>query len=574
MTDDDHPKDDEDELSSDNDSSANEDSSTVDEIQDALDQNGGDPMVVLDHRQWPYLLAEWHISDDYDKMQNYQKVVNHINWRSVEMRRDAFNDQIQRLADEIRSSESRGIPGMTAKEFRGAFRWENTLDRRTVYYCHLWCKENAHIAFSNNQVFVYNGRVWVDDQGQVAQILQRLLGQDYGSHIKNEFIEGYVTVKDAYQVDWDEMGVSGPRCVVENGILDLVEGEIEREVRPDDYALMQFPVTWEGPDASCGIWVNEFLSRSVNDADLQKLQEFAGYCLHSHDYPYKKALMMLGDGNNGKGVFEDVITAVMGPNNVTNYGLQDLSGAEFGLQRLQNTAVNINSDIEDGKITHTSAVKKLTGRDRFKVEPKYETPFEIENAAKLMFAANRIPKVSNKDLAFYARWLFVEFPRRFTTRDDEYLDADPHITEKIIESELPGVLAWMVEGYQRLHDQQHFSEALSPEEVRDEWEHLAKPTVTFVRNFVKEGYPPGDGDPELDTRMTVSGLYDYYVKYMEATPVSPVSKGDLYREITRRNEADTETERRGPEEVVRVWDGVFIPHNKRQEIKELYTESL
>ena len=553
-------------------------SDVVDEMHDALDANDEDPMVLLDHREWPSTLAEWYDSDEFEKKKKYQKVFNHINWRSVEMRRDDFEDQIESVVAEIQDDEdSQSIHEMSPAEFYNEFAWNDMPDRQMAYFCHLWCKENAPIVFSNDQIFVYNGDIWVNEPRRVAKILQRLLRSHYGKHVKEEFLDGYVSVNDAYHVDWNEMGVSGPRCVVENGILNLIKGEIERETGPDDYALIRFPVRWEGMDAERDRWINEFLDRSVNDADLQKLQEFAGYCLHTHDYPYKKALMMLGDGNNGKGVFEDVITGVIGPDNVMNYGLRDLSGANFGLQRLQDTAVNINSDIEGNEITRTSAFKKLTGRDRFKVEPKYETPFEIENAAKLMFAANQIPDVDTDELAFYARWVFVEFPHRFTTRTgDGYFDADPHLADKIIETELPGVLAWMVEGSQDLYDQGHFTDEMEPEEVRTQWTHLSDPTVTFIRNFIEAGHPAERGDPQLDGRMTVPGLYQFYQKYMKTTPVSPVGKQKLGQYIKNRFDADTVAERRGPDndDVVRVWDGVFIPPEKREEIGDLHEESL
>jgi|GEM_PF-5802175 len=577
MTDDDRPND-EGESTSDNDGSTDESSSTVDEIQDALDENGGDPMVILNHREWPYIVADWYRASNFEGTNKYQNIVNYINWRSVEMRRDDFEDQIRNAVDELNDdddgdSESKDIWEMSADEFYRNYHWEDLSDRKMAYLCHWWCKYNADIAFSNDQVFVYDGDIWINEPKQIARILQRLLKSYYGKHVKEEFIDGYVAVKDPYDVDWEEMGIDGPRCVVENGILNLVSGEIEREAEPEDYAIVKFPVLWEGIDADREKWVNEFLARSVNDIDLQKLQEFAGYCLYTHDYPYKKALMMLGDGNNGKGLFEDVITAVIGPDNVMNYGLRDLSSGQFGLQRLQNTAVNINSDIEGNEISHTSTFKKLTGRDRFKVEPKNETPFEIENAAKLMFAANQIPDVDTGDLAFYSRWTFVEFPHRFTTRDDDgYLNADPHLAEKIIEDELSGVLAWMVKGFQRLHEQQHFSDEMKPEDVRQEWNHLSDPTVTFIRNFVEAGHPIRNGDPKLDGPMTVSSFYEYYKKYMQTTPVSPVSKQKLSRYIKNRFEAETVSDRR--DDVVRVWDGVFIPKDKREEVQELYAESL
>lgn len=68
---DDHPNDDEDEPSSDNDEPADENRSTVDEIRDALDGNDGDPMVILDHREWLYILAEWYDSDELEKSTKY-----------------------------------------------------------------------------------------------------------------------------------------------------------------------------------------------------------------------------------------------------------------------------------------------------------------------------------------------------------------------------------------------------------------------------------------------------------------------------------------------------------------------
>lgn len=243
----------------------------VEEMRDTLEANDEDPMILLDHREWPYILAEWYDSNEFEVTRKYQKVVNYVNWRSVEMRRDDFEDQIETAATEMDNDDSKDISEMSATEFQNHFTWKEMSDRRMAFFCHLWCKENAHIAFSNDQVFVYDGDIWVNEPKRVAQTLQRLLGSHYGKHVKEEFIDGYLAVNDAYHVDWDEMGISGPRCVVENGILNLVDGEIKREVNPEDYAIVKFPVTWEGMDADREKWTNEFLARSVNDGDLQKL---------------------------------------------------------------------------------------------------------------------------------------------------------------------------------------------------------------------------------------------------------------------------------------------------------------
>lgn len=72
-------------------------------------------------------------------------------------------------------------------------------------------------------------------------------------------------------------------------------------------------------------------------------------------------------------------------------------------------------------------------------------------------------------------------------------------------------------------------------------------------------------------------MYNLYEKYIETTPTAPKSKQKLSRYITTRYEgAETTASRkavRGDEDVdtVRVWDGVFVPKAKREEIRQRYT---
>ncbi|MDY6764485.1 MAG: hypothetical protein SV377_02175, partial [Halobacteria archaeon] len=198
-------------------------------------------------------------------------------------------------------------------------------------------------------------------------------------------------------------------------------------------------------------------------------------------------------------------------------------------------------------------------------------------STKLLFAANKVPKVEDATLAFYSRWVFVHFPNKFTThKGDGYLDADPSIHEDIIENELAGVLAWAVEGYQRLHEQEHFTGELEPEDVRETWYNYADTTATFVRNYISWGNPPLDG--KLDHRMRVDTVYDYYLKYIETTPTSPKTKQQLAAYVKNRYDgAETTTSRKAAnedEEVVRVWDGVHIGEEDRDEISERYADSL
>jgi len=513
--------------------------------------------------------SEWEEFKDYfandDSKANQNKVVKAVN-KAVEI--------IE--AEETETIDDHDIPDLTTDEFHQAFEWDGMRDREMARKCHFWVKDNADIIFTNDRILAYNDGIWAEDEGKVALTLQQLLREYYGQNVAKEFKQGYLRAHPEYQVDWDEIGIRGSRVAVENGLLDLMQGEIVRPLEPGDYAIMRLPVEWQGMDTESPQW-DEFVNKSVAPEGRKTLQEFSGLLLHTNEYPFKKALMLLGGGDNGKGVYENVMTALLGKENVSHDDLTEMAGAQYGLQRLRHKTANINSDIDGGTIEETSMLKKLTGNDRVRVEPKYETPFGMENPAKLVFAANSVPEVKDAERAFYRRWLFVQFPHRFTTDpDDNYMDAIRGLDEQIIENELPGVLAWAVEGYQRLQEQGQFTNERSAEEIRQRWHKYSDTTATFVREYVEPGNPRRND--VLDHRMRVDTVYDLYQKYIETTPTAPKSKQKLSRYITTRYK-DTESTAsrkavRDDEDVdtVRVWDGVFVPKAKREEIRQRYTD--
>lgn len=558
---------------------------TADDVIEVLEEHDGDPKSLFDHREIPYILAEWLHNDDWQDTTKYQTVEDEIEWRRGDvMPKGRFTDTLENIWNEMVEEEEEqkesDISEMDPDEFYDAFYWDRMRDREIARKCHLWCKENAHIAFSNEQVFVYdeNEGIWVPGGRGIGRHLQKLLHEQYGQNVKREFIEGYVKEHPDYHIDWDEMGLGQGRCHVENGVLDLIEAEIVKEIEPEDHALFKFPVEWNGLDAERTEFADQFLKLSVAPDDRKVLQEFCGTMLDTNVYPHKKALMCLGEGDNGKGVFENILIAVLDGVQVTNDDLSTIAGAQFGLQRLRYSVANINSDIEGSEIKHVSTFKKLTGGDPIRVEPKGETPFEIENHAKLMFAANSIPEVDTDDLAFYRRWLFVEFPNRFTKFDDGFPDADPDLDDRIIEKELSGVLAWLVEGYQRWHEQERFSTQDRAQDIREQWYNYSDTTATFVRNFVVPGSPPAY-DP-IQRQIRVDEMYEMYEDYIETTPTSPVPKKKLAAYIKNRygddeDSVDTTTTRRcvyedENKDVVRVWQGVHIPQEKRVEISQTY----
>lgn len=224
---------------------------------------------------------------------------------------------------------------------------------------------------------------------------------------------------------------------------------------------------------------------------------------------------------------------MLGHDNVMNADLSELAGERFTAYRLEGKLANINADIEGGEIEAISMFKNMTGGDAFQVEQKYGDPYDHKNTAKLLFAANEIPEVDTNQEAFYRRWLLVTFPRRFTLDpDDGNPDADPQLNDKL-ENEIEGILAWAVEGLQRLMENNGiFTNQLSPEEVREQWYSYSNPLDMFCRECLVE-------DP-AETVTPTATIYDAYRRFMEDMPTSPVAKKQLTAYIKQRFDREGE----------------------------------
>jgi putative DNA primase/helicase len=98
------------------------------------------------------------------------------------------------------------------------------------------------------------------------------------------------------------------------------------------------------------------------------------------------------------------------------------------------------AEVEKGRRLAESKVKQLTGSDTVTARFLFGEPFNFRPEFKLWLSTNNKPVVQGTDDAIWDRIRLIPFTQRF-----EGNKADPKLPEKLRE-ELPGILAWMVEG--------------------------------------------------------------------------------------------------------------------------------
>jgi P4 family phage/plasmid primase-like protien len=235
-----------------------------------------------------------------------------------------------------------------------------------------------------------------------------------------------------------------------SGIVNLETGEIG----PHDPACLMTKCTgvapaWVGerPDPLadyCPKWT-EFLARVTGgDPELQAyLKRVAGYWLTGLTREHAM-WFFYGTGRNGKGVFLNTLTRIMGdyamvasPDTFTADGHNKHLTV---LARLQGARLVVSQETEEGVPWAEARIKAVTGGDPITANFMHRDSFTFMPQFKLGISGNHKPGLKSVDQAIRARFNLVPF-----TVTIPPTERDPGLSEKLW-AEAPGILAWAMEG--------------------------------------------------------------------------------------------------------------------------------
>ena len=251
---------------------------------------------------------------------------------------------------------------------------------------------------------------------------------------------------------------------LENGLLDIWTGELVPHT-PEHLSTIRIPIRFNG-EATCP-HVEEFVGEVFPEDSIELAWEVLGDLL-TPDRSIQKAICMVGEGGNGKGVFSQLAVRFVGPNNVSHFSLQRLEKDRFAVAGLYQKLANICADLPSERLEDSSVFKAVTGCDRITAEFKYRNPFEFAPFARLIFSANHLPASKDASTAYFDRWLVIPFGKRFrgTAQEISRRKLDAKLSSH---QELSGVLNRVVPALRRIRSTDRFTEAKS---VRQQWKEL------------------------------------------------------------------------------------------------------
>jgi len=353
-------------------------------------------------------------------------------------------------------------------------------------------------------VYLYNGAFWdVFDEEELRSFFGHAAEKMGVAHIDAAFFEFRVKLLKQFLAT-SHLPKPEPRkditlLNVQNGTLEIGNnGIMLREPDRADFLTYQLPFNYN-PNAKAPIF-HKYLNTVQPDLSRQNiLAEYIGY-LFIKGLKLEKTLLLYGSGANGKSVFFEVISALLGGNsNVSNYSLQSLTNDNgYFRAMLGNKLVNYASEI-NGKL-EASTFKLLVSGEPVEARLPYGRPFVLYDYAKLIFNCNELPRDTEQTHAFYRRFLIIPFDVIIPEADQ-----DKELPRKIIENELPGVLNWVIEGLNRLLSQKKFTESEAVDKQLNDYKLQSDSVRMFLED---EGYEISTN--EFRSLLDVFNLYRIY----------------------------------------------------------------
>ena len=224
------------------------------------------------------------------------------------------------------------------------------------------------------------------------------------------------------------------------GVVDLRTGKM-RLHRPDDHITKITAIT---PGGECPKWLAFLATITDNDPDRQSfLQRVAGYNLTGTIREHA-LFFYYGTGGNGKGVFLNTLTGIMGDYAaVASMETFTSSGTDrhpTDLAMLRGARLVTAQETEEGRKWAESRIKAMTGGDPITARFMRQDFFTFQPSFKLNIAGNHKPGLRNVDEAIRRR--FNLFP--FDVKIPAAL-RNPELPEEL-KAEWPGILKWMIAG--------------------------------------------------------------------------------------------------------------------------------
>jgi len=364
-----------------------------------------------------------------------------------------------------------------------------------------WLKDTYNMCKINNDLYTYNGYCYTNDIREV----------------KRQMIQEIPTLKDAQRTEVykyldlivDDHAESEARYICfDNGVYDLLTDAL-LPFSPSYIVTNKINADYV-PNAENPIVEKAMIDFANGNEQIKMLlEEMIGYCLYRRN-ELRKAFILVGDKQNGKSTFLQMLNAFVGIDNTVALDLAEL-GDRFKTAQLSGKLVCAGDDIEDNFISNLAIFKKLVTGNPVNAERKGQDPFDFSNYAKLIFSANSVPRMNDKTGAVMSRLILVPFSAHFEPGEEGF---DLEIIDKLTTSSAKSYIARIgIEGLKRVLKFRKFTTGKEIEKTLDDYITNNNSVLLYLR----EEKPKLEHEP-------VGDKFAQYQLFCYSNNIKPVSK--------------------------------------------------
>jgi putative DNA primase/helicase len=343
-------------------------------------------------------------------------------------------------------------------------------------------------------------------------------------------------------VGMDELDADPWLINCQNGTLDLKAGKLKAH-DPADRITKIVPVEYD-PDAPCPRFKQFLKETLVEDGVITFVKRYSGYTLTGITRERLLAILY-GFGKNGKTTLVELLRDVMGGyaanTDTETLLMRKYQGVGNDVAALKGARFVSAAEVEQGRRLAESKVKQLTGRDTVSARFLFAEKFDFKPQFKLWLSTNNKPVIQGTDDAIWDRLRLIPFTQRFDGGRQ-----DPKLPEKL-RAEMPGVLAWMVEGC--LEWQEHgLGEPESVREATDQYRAEMDTLAAFIedRCVVRE-----------DAVAPATPLYKQYQLWCDDAGEKPETQKMFGMRLRERGFVSDKI-KRGPHKDRKGWFGIGL----------------
>jgi P4 family phage/plasmid primase-like protien len=257
------------------------------------------------------------------------------------------------------------------------------------------------------------------------------------------------------EIAWDAHGL----VPTKSGLVDPRTGEV-RQMRPDDYCTWRIEAEYD-EHAKCKWWLQMLedcfadRSKEERDATIAVIQELLGAGLID-DKPRElsRALIFQGGSNFGKSGLLEVLGGLFG-GEVNATSIEELEGAHGMMKFIKRSPWVLHEAFDQRKWHFSSSVKAIITGEPISVNIKNGPLLSIRVKAPIFWGTNHPPQFKEATKAVTNRLTVIECKREFL--EDKPVGAAVEAFRRglgkpsnlVLETEMPGLLAWALEGLRR-----------------------------------------------------------------------------------------------------------------------------